>query len=191
VDYAETAGASRFETEGLTADADALFAAKAWQPTFAEDVMAFDLTGPPPADPVEAELASWSEETAPRFFAVYEQAFRDRPGFPGWSREQWTDWMTDDDEFAPEWTLLATRDGVDVGFVACGYGAWVVQVGVVPVARGQGLGAGLTAEALRRMHAAGETLCYLDVNVNNPSATSVYDRLGFTRVGRRARYERT
>lgn len=191
VDWARRADATQLDTEGLTDDADTLFTAYGLHRTFAEDVMAYDLSQPAPDQPVGAELTEWTDADAPRFYAVYDEAFRDRPGFPGWTRQQWVDWLTDDDEFAPEWTLLATRDERDLGFVAGGYGAWVVQVGVVPAARGQGLGAGLTAEVLRRMRSAGETVCYLDVNVNNPGATRVYERLGFARIGRRARYEWT
>jgi mycothiol synthase len=191
VDWAREAGAAQVETEGLTDDADALYTANGLRRTFAEDVMAYDLSRPAPPQVVDADLRAWSDEDEARFYAVYHAAFRDRPGFPDWTRQQWVDWLTDDDEFAPEWTLLATRDGQDIGFVACGYGAWLVQVGVAPAARGEGLGAGLTAEVLRRMRAAGETVCYLDVNVNNPGAIRVYERLGFARIGRRARYEWT
>ena len=189
VDWALTAGATRFETEGLTDDADALFTSRGLRRTFAEDVMAYDLRQPPPETIVDAELHEWSPELEERFFTTYSASFRDRPGFPGWSQEQWVEWITGDEDFAPEWTLLAIRDGEDIGFVACGRGAWLVQVGVVPTHRGTGLGTALTAEALRRMRAAGQTVCYLDVNTNNPRAIGVYERTGFRRVGRRARYE--
>ena len=40
------------------------------------------------------------------------------------------------------------------------------------------------------MIAAGQTRAVLTVNVNNGSAIAVYERIGFTRTGRRARYER-
>jgi ribosomal protein S18 acetylase RimI-like enzyme len=151
--------------------------------------MAYDLSRGAPGGAVEAELHPWTDDLAPRFFAVYDASFRDRPGFPAWSQSEWTRWLTDDDDFAPEWTLLATRHGADVGFIGCARGAWVVQVGVVPSERGTGLGGALTAEVLRRMFAAAERTCYLDVNVNNPGAIRVYAHLGFTRIGRRARYE--
>lgn len=191
VEWARSVGVTRFETEGLTDDADALWRAHGLRQTFAEDVMAYDLTAGAPQVPLAADVLEWSDELAPRFYAVYHAAFRDRPGFPGWTQRQWVDWLTDDDEFAPQWTLLATAAGEDVGFVAGGLGAWVVQVGIVPLRRGTGLGAGLTAEALRRMRTAGESVCYLDVNVNNPGAIRIYQRLGFERIGRRARYEAT
>jgi mycothiol synthase len=189
VDWALAAGATRIESEGLTADADALFTRRGLRQTFAEDVMAYDLTQGAPATAVDAELREWSPDLQERFFRTYSASFHDRPGFPGWSQEQWVEWISGDEDFAAQWSLLATRDGVDAGFVACGRGAWIVQVGVVPTHRGAGLGAALTAEALRRMRAAGETVCYLDVNTNNPRAIGVYERTGFRRVGRRARYE--
>lgn len=189
-------GAERVETESLTGAADALFRSRGLTRTFAEDIMRADLTGGAPTIAIgggDVTLTGWADADAYRFFAVYEAAFRDRPGFPGWSAEQWTDWIAGDDEFARQWTLLASRDGEDVGFVAgardaddCG---WIVQVGVIPRLRGVGLGAGLTAEAMRRMADDGVAAAMLDVNENNPGATRTYRRLGFETIGRRARYE--
>jgi mycothiol synthase len=60
---------------------------------------------------------------------------------------------------------------------------------VLPAARGRGLGAALVREALHRMRADGATAVMLDVNVDNP-ARALYRRLGFTVLGRRARFER-
>ena len=39
------------------------------------------------------------------------------------------------------------------------------------------------------MRAARKTTITLNVNVDNPHATALYRRFGFTRTGRRARYE--
>jgi len=182
----------RIETETLTPAADALMRDRGLRRTFAEDVMRFDLAQEPPTVrlPADVTLTEWSSELGERFFGVYEAAFRERPGFPGWSAGQWIEWISDDEDFAPEWTLLATREGTDLGFVASARGAWIVQVGTTPGARGTGIGAALTAEALRRMRAGGESEALLDVNVDNPGAARVYERLGFARIGRRARYER-
>jgi mycothiol synthase len=182
----------RVSTESLTDEADELFRSRGLRQSFAEDVMRFDLANTTPlAEPSGVTLTEWAPSVSARFHACYHTAFRERPGFPGWSREQWIEWISDD--LVPQWTLLATRDGEDVGFVvggAEGADAWIVQVGVVPTARGTGLGSGLTAEALRRMRADGYRSALLDVNVNNPGAGRVYDSLGFARIGRRARYER-
>jgi mycothiol synthase len=60
-------------------------------------------------------------------------------------------------------------------------------VGVRPARRGRGLGAALVVEALRRMRDAGLAEVLLDVNVDNP-AGGLYERLGFDRIGRRARF---
>ena len=190
VDWA-LARAGRIETEALTGPGDELFRRRGLHQAFAEDVMRFDLANEPPPMPFPPDVAitPWTPELADRFFAVYEAAFRDRPGFPGWPAEQWIEWISGDEEFAPDWTLLATAAGTDLGFVASAVGAWVVQVGVRPQARGAGLGAALTAEALRRMRADGVAQAFLDVNVDNPGAARVYARLGFVHIGRRARYE--
>jgi ribosomal protein S18 acetylase RimI-like enzyme len=176
------------ETESLTGTSARLFADRGLRQVFAEDVMRIDLAdGVPEMGWAEGtRLAEWSAETAGRFFRVYEAAFRDRPGFPGWSAEQWTAGVVDED-FRPGWSLLASVPGVgDAGFVTAAVG-WIVQVGVVPAARGRGLGGALMCEALRRMRRDGEVEAWLDVNVDNP-AVGLYRRLGFEHRGRRARF---
>ena len=179
------------ETESLTAGAEALFAARGLRQVFAEDVMRVDF--PPVPDgvwPVGVTPADWSDATAGRFFGVYDAAFRERPGFPGLSAEAWIGDLVDDEDFRPGWSVLATdsRQG-DVGFVTAAVD-WIVQVGVVPSARGRGIGAALVAEALRRMHVDGAGHAWLDVNVDN-TAVKLYERLGFEPRGRRARFQPT
>ncbi|HET8682087.1 MAG TPA: GNAT family N-acetyltransferase, partial [Micromonosporaceae bacterium] len=181
------------ETESVNDAAERLFTSRGLTQVFSEVVMRFDLAGtePPPARlPAGVELVEWSARHAPRFFAVYDAAFRERPGFPGWSERQWVDWVTEEGDLRPRWSLLADA-GVsgDVGFVVCA-DCWVVQVGVRPDWRGRAVGAALVAEALRRMRAAGATEALLDVNVDNP-ARHLYPRLGFAVLGRRARFART
>jgi mycothiol synthase len=168
-----------------------LFASRDLRQVFAEDVMRFDLAGtalPSVRLPDGATLETWSAALASRFFAVYTDAFRDRPGFPGWSESQWVDWTAGDEEFRPQWSLLAHQPGIgDVAFITCADG-WVVQVGVRPDQRGRRLGAALVTAALGRIRADGGTTALLDVNVNSP-AGELYRRLGFTVIGRRARFE--
>jgi mycothiol synthase len=179
------------ETESLTPAQEELFAARGLRQVFAEDVMRIELTAPVPAAwwPAGTTLLEWTAQRAPRFFAVYEAAFRERPGFPGWSAGRWIAEVTEDDDFRPAWSVLAHVPGRgDAGFVTAAVG-WIVQVGVVPPARGTGLGAALVSESLRRMRTDGAAEAWLDVNVNNP-AGRLYRRLGFRETGRRARYER-
>ena len=143
---------------------------------------------PPVPAPGGLALSQWGHADPARFHAVYEAAFRDRPGFPGWPRERWTQWISDDEDFRADWALLATLAGTDVAFIACDAGGWVSQVGVVPPARGKGIGAKLVTEAVQRMRDAGETTITLNVNTDNPHAAALYRRLGFAGTGRRARY---
>lgn len=187
---AESARPVTVETESLTPAAQELFAAGGLRQVFAEDVMRIALSTARPAGPWPAGtvLADWSDATAGRFFAVYEAAFRERPGFPGWTAQEWIDTVADDDEFRPQWSVLASRPGRDdSGFITATVG-WIDQVGVAPAARGSGLGAALIGESLARMRADGATEAWLNVNVNNP-ASRLYRRLGFEDRGRRARFQ--
>jgi mycothiol synthase len=185
-------GTVTVETEGLTPAAEALFAARGLRQVFAEDVMRIDLSGevPDAVWPDGIGLAAWSDATAGRFAAVHDAAFRERPGFPGLPAAEWIADVAEDDDFRPDWSILASVPGLgDAGFVTAAVG-WIVQVGVIPAARGRGLGAALVSAALDRMRAEGVTEAWLDVNVDNPGAAALYRRLGFTVAGRRARYRR-
>lgn len=178
------------ETESLTPEQAELLTSRGLRQVFAEDVLRIDLTSPVPSPvwPAGAIVHPWTAETAPRFFAVYEAAFRERPGFPGHPAATWIGDLEEDDEFRPAWSLLVELPGLgDAGFVTAAVG-WIDQVGVIPEARGRGLGSALTAESLVRMRADGATEAWLNVNVDNP-AKDVYLRLGFTESGRRARFE--
>lgn len=181
----------RVETESLGSGADALYRSRGLTCIFAEDIMTCSLADglPEAATAADVTFTEWSDSVAARFFAAYEAAFRDRPGFPGWSAAEWIRWIIDDDDFRADWTLLASAAGADVGFVVGGEGGWIAQVGVVPTARRHAVASTLIIEALRRMRAEGQAQAVLNVNVNNPGAIAAYRRLGFRRTGRRARYE--
>ncbi len=186
---ARRGGPVTVETESLTAAQEELFASRGLRQVFAEDVMRIDLAAgvPEAVWPAGTTLQEWTAEHAPRFFAAYTDAFRERPGFPGWSAEEWIGDVAGEEDFRPHWSVLATVPGLgDAGFVTGAVG-WIVQVGVVPAARGRGLGAALVCESLGRMRADGATEAWLDVNVDNP-ASRLYRRLGFRGMGRRARY---
>ncbi|MGY4644114.1 GNAT family N-acetyltransferase [Cellulomonas sp. URHB0016] len=180
-------GAASVETEGLTEDARALFASRGLRQVFAEDVMSVDLTrtGPHMRWPDGVELAAWSTPTAGRFHAVHEAAFKE-PGSPGRSLTEWVQ-AVEEPGFRPEWSVLARLHGRDVGFVTAADG-WILQVGVVPEARGKGIGGALVSESLRRMRHDGASEAWLEVDVDNPGAAALYRRLGFEERGRRARF---
>ncbi|MFD1544624.1 GNAT family N-acetyltransferase [Nonomuraea guangzhouensis] len=184
-------GPVRLETESLTLQAHALFLARGFRQTFAEDVYRRDLALPFPAVPFppELEIEEWSPGTEGSFYEAYSASFADRPGFPGWSREEWVDWLVDD-EFLPECSLVARGAGGAVGFVACAEG-FLIQVGASPGWRRRGLARALAAAALDRMRTSGATEAFLDVNVNNPASAALFQNLGFEVIARRARYERS
>ena len=176
------------ETEMLSDGAHALYGSEGLSQVFAEDVM--QLAGPArvPAAPAGLVLHTWGQAGPARFFAVYDAAFRDRPGFPGWPQHRWVEWVSGDDDFRPQWSMLAVLDGADVGFIVGDASGRIVQMGVVPSARGSGIGAVLIGEAVGRMRSSGQKIITLDVNIDNPRAIALYARVGFTRTGRRARY---
>ncbi|MDX3103983.1 GNAT family N-acetyltransferase [Nonomuraea angiospora] len=183
------AGPVRLETESVTPEAHALFLSRGLRQTFAEDVYRRDLAHPLPAVPLPPELKieEWSQDTEGAFYAAYSASFADRPGFPGWSREEWVDWLVDD-EFLPGCSLVAREAGGAAGFVTCAEG-FLIQVGAVPGWRRRGLARALAAAALDRMRARGATEAFLDVNVNNPASAALFRGLGFEVIARRARYE--
>jgi len=179
-------------TESLADAAMRLFESHGFTQQFAEDVMRRDLHAPLPEAllPSGINLEAWAPALTDQFFAVYQGAFQERPGFPGWSQEEWLAWLaTDDDDFRSELSLLACHDDLPVGFIFCA-DKWIIQMGIRPDWRERGIGSSLVTEVLRRFRAAGVDHVLLDVNVNNPRAARVYTRLGFERVGRRARYTR-
>ena len=202
--FTEAAGDARrlrVATESLTEPAHRLYLAQGYAPESEDWIMRRDLRQPlPPAGqplPEGVTLATWGPETAGQFFQAYHAAFRERPGFPNPSAEQWIDGVNGND-LVTEWTLLARQGDEPLGFVIGALGnltasppdGYVVQIGVVPEARRRGLASALMVEALRRMQAAGAPSADLQVHTNNPGAIQAYAGLGFVTIARRVRYER-
>ncbi|WP_020580393.1 GNAT family N-acetyltransferase [Actinopolymorpha alba] len=185
----------RVLTEAVTPAAERLYARYALVRAYAEDVMRRDLDAPLPAlrPPPGITFVPWSAPIVPVFFGAYRASFADASPADGaaapplWTFREWVNW-TVEEAFRPELSLLATTGGGPAGFVTC-TPDWILQVGVAPAWRGQGLGSALIVAALRAMRSAGATECHLEVNVTNPRAATLYRRLDFVTVGRRARYE--
>jgi mycothiol synthase len=181
--------------ESVGESAVRLYARLGLREVFAELVMSADLGGlgqatcPAREVPPGLALKSWTAELAPAFFAAYDAAFRDRPGFPGWSQHDWLTRTTNDERFVPALSRLAVDEsGEPAGFVIVGAN-WIEQIGVVPCWRGCGLGNALLATVMSGIAAAGYGTCWLAVATNNPEATRLYRRAGFADAGRRGRYE--
>lgn len=196
-----TAGAGnrllRIATESLTESAIHRYCADGFESVFEELVMERDLRLPLPDCALQPDVTikTWQPALAEQFFQAYDAAFRDRPGFPGYSAAQWISDYNENENFKQEWSLLArSGTGLPVGFVTASAeqpGGYVIQVGVIPDERRRGIASVLIVETMRRMQAAGKTTAQLAVNINNPGAIQTYLALGFATAGRRARYERT
>jgi ribosomal protein S18 acetylase RimI-like enzyme len=143
----------------------------------------------PPRWPRDTSILEWGPPAAEASFQVYVSAFRTRPGFPAWSRSEWIERLTGDEDFLPQASLCALRSGVPAGFVVCSKG-WINQVGVEPAYRRLGIASALVAEAMSRMRALGIGVARLHVNINNSDALATWRRLGFRECGRRGRFER-
>ena len=77
-------------TESLSAGAVHLFEQYGFKQLFAEDVMRRDLNTPMPDAVVlpDIRFTTWTPALASEFFAVYQAAFRERPGYPNWSQDE-------------------------------------------------------------------------------------------------------
>lgn len=64
----------------------------------------------------------------------------------------------------------------------------ILNLAVGEEARRRGVGLGLVTEALRYARRRGATTADLEVRESNAAAISFYEKLGFTRVGRRRGY---
>ena len=188
----------RIATESLTGSADRLYRSHGFASVFEELVMERDLGKPLPDLPMPLDVVfdTWTPELARLFYRAYHAAFEERPGFPGWSADEWISRVTEDD-LIPEWTLLASIMGEPAGFVIGNVdlttnppGGHIWQVGVIPARRRGGIASALLLESMRRMQRDGTPSALLGVHTNNPGAIETYARLGFVTIGRRARYAR-
>ncbi len=192
----------RVACEELTDEIIARYAAEGYTLVFAEDVMRRDLSDlsdlPELALPAGLTLATWTSDAIPAFFAAYAAAFADRPGFPGWTQERWVEWTSDDPDFRPNLSWVALAGAEPVGFITCAEDSrestptgFIIQTGTRPDWRGRGLATALVIRALRGCRDAGYATAMLDVNVNNPTARRLYDRLGFAAIRRRGAFQRS
>lgn len=175
--------------ETTSPESHSLYARAGLTLVFAETVMRHPLKRIPRIRlPDGLVLFPLSPDTVDLFHAAYRGSFADRPGFPDTARDEWIDSLSATDDLRPEDSRVALTDGGEpVGFVTVSDG-WIDQVGVVPAWRGRGLGAHLTARSLTALKKAGGREVWLAVNIDNPGARVLYERLGFRAKGMRARY---
>lgn len=106
-----------------------------------------------------------------------------------WKRDDF--WREAKNELASY--IVAELDGKIVAYA----GAWVsfnqadvMNVGVDPNFRGQGLGTLLFAELIKTVKARGATSITLEVRPSNKAAIKLYENFGLRSVGRRKGYYR-
>jgi mycothiol synthase len=174
--------------ENVSPAAERLYARFGLERFFAETVMRHPLVDVPEvARPDGVTVVPVEAASLGDLFAAYVGSFRDRPGFPHPSREEWLEELDEDDEWRRDLSAVALSDtGEPVGFVNV-LGAWVDQVGVVPGWRGRALGAHLVVRVLGALAGEGAESVWLTVNVDNPAGL-LYEALGFERHGTRAGY---
>jgi mycothiol synthase len=183
-------------------DALALFEQHGFRLSLAEDELRRDLQQPVPVTklPKGTAVVNWSSQTAPSFFNVYQEAFRERPGFPGWSEAVWRRNFAAGATFRPDLSILLLQGSEPVGFAVCHVEteeaqtaeglSWIAQMGIRPSWRRQGLGAALLCEVMRRFRGDGLRWAGLEVNVDNGNALRLYRRVGFERLRTRSSYQK-
>lgn len=189
-------GVLRIDFYDRADDAMALFERQGFRFAFAEDEMWRDLSQPLPAleVPDGMDLVTWSPRSTALFFEAYQDSFRERPGFPHWSEEVWCHNYSGGASFRADLSVLLLEGGDPVGYaishVETGAVGWIVQMGVRPAWRHQGLGAALLCEVMRRFQDEGLRWAALEVNVDNDRAFRLYQRLRFERRTRHTSYQK-
>jgi mycothiol synthase len=185
--------------ENITDEVVTFYAERGYTLTLAEEVMRFDLSQKIPQVVVPPDVAffTWTPERSHDFFMAYDASFRDRPGFPGWSEEEWVRETSDDVAFRPDLSYLAVVQGEAAGFITNEEGdtapeppGYINQVGVDPRWRRQGIGAALVVRSLQGWQDEEKKAVLLHVNVNNPGAVGLYQQLGFVVIRRRGKFRK-
>lgn len=113
--------------------------------------------------------------------AVHAQAF-DKP----WDENDFEDLLDGEGIFG-----IVARDEDPAGVVICrtvAGEAEILTVGVAGWARRAGIGRSLMIAAMDLARKAGASQMFLEVDVANPAAIKLYERLGFQRTGHRKAY---
>lgn len=129
-------------------------------------------------------VALATPQDAPDMAAVHAEAF-DKP----WTETEFEDLLDGEGIFG----VLARGEDA-AGVLICRTAAdeaEILTVGVAGWARRQGVGQALMAAAIDEARKAGATRMFLEVDVANIGAVTLYERLGFARSGlRKAYYDR-
>lgn len=178
-----------------------LLAARGYEPVRASWRMVIDLAETLPLD--AAWPAGGAVRTAvegadePLLHQLVERSFADHWGFTPTPYDEWLHWLREMGTPDPSLWFVAELDGAPVGIALCRPGewgdpdcGWVAQLGVVPEARGRGLGSCLLAHALASFRARGQPRGGLEVDTENTTgAVRLYERVGLRVVERHDTWE--
>ncbi|HYD98619.1 MAG TPA: GNAT family N-acetyltransferase [Alphaproteobacteria bacterium] len=177
------AGVLRIDVADRSPAAAALYRAQGFALAVQEVEMARPTEpGPAPDWPAGIEALPWRDDLAPQFHAAWHDAFRERPGFPGWDCAAWAGAYRRLPPFRPDLSRLLRVGDRPLAFLMAGAegGEGIVfQMGVRPEARGRGLAESLLRRALADFAAIGLARAVLEVATNNARAARLYARLGF------------
>jgi ribosomal protein S18 acetylase RimI-like enzyme len=187
--------------EAVSEGSAALYSREGYDLDFAEEWMQRNLTEPLPQVEKSFATAPWTPESSMDFFKAYLEAFRERraPGSPEPDAGEWISDNAEDPDFRPDLSMVAYDGGKPVGFLTAAVihvaqlrrrVGWISQVGSDPAWRGRGVAAAMIAATMEAFKREGLDAVGLHVNTNNPHAIKLYERLGFNRIGRRARYSK-
>ncbi|MCJ7716481.1 MAG: GNAT family N-acetyltransferase [Anaerolineales bacterium] len=184
-------------------DAPKLFENKGYELQYIEQEMLRDLKVPwPESELQDIRYTPWSAELKSAFYSVYRAAFRTRTDNL-LSAESWHQHFANPEsqDYQPNVSILAFKSDIPVAYaVIHSVGpardrgseiAWISQIGVHTEYQRQGIGTALLLEIMEQLSQAGYRFIKLSVNVNNPSAISLYENLGFQIINSFTMYQRS
>lgn len=127
------------------------------------------------------KLSRATPDHAPAMASAHAQAF-DTP----WDENDFEDLLDGDGVFA-----FVAEDADPAGVLVCravAGEAEILTVGVAPWARRRGVALALMTAAIDAARVAGAEAMFLEVDVDNAAAVTLYERLGFVRAGFRKGY---
>jgi ribosomal protein S18 acetylase RimI-like enzyme len=184
-------------------DAIALYEQHGYRFQFAEEELEFDLQNKLPDYPLPPGITvhTWSPENANKFYNAYRDSFSTRTTSL-MEEDAWAHHFANprDDGFQPKLSLLVTSADQAMAFAVCHTDSfqndekpklvWITQMGVHAEYRRQKIGTAILSELLHRYIKAGFDYAKLSVNIDNPSAKALYEKVGFSPINRFTLYRK-
>lgn len=173
-------------------DAISLFVKLGYRFQYTEEELEFNLQKIPPDFqlPDKMKINHWKSENANDFYRAYQVSFATRTKM----LMEETAWRhhfanPNDDGFLQDLSILVTRENQAIAFAVCHSEelqidqnsriVWITQMGVHSKWRNQGIGSALLSDLLRRFINYDFQMAKLSVNIDNPGAKALYEKVGF------------